>query len=106
LLLVWQQSKEDSLRKNDFILSFRAERGISLRFNRKKTKKERFLAPLGMTEMARFSAACDACPAQLPYLSLRRIIDSLDEHHRSRWEEAAWLPEKTLLRVNSLTAPR
>ena len=32
------------------ILSFRAKRGISLRFNCKKTKKERFLASLGMTK--------------------------------------------------------
>jgi hypothetical protein len=31
-------------------LSFRAKRGISLRFKYKKTKKERFLASLGMTK--------------------------------------------------------
>jgi hypothetical protein len=47
------------LRKKCFILSFRAKRGISLRFNHKKTKKEGFLASLGMTEMVGFSAACE-----------------------------------------------
>src|ERR1700688_1985530 len=47
-------------RKKYLILSFRAKRGISLRFNCKKTKKERFLASLGMTESVDYSATCEA----------------------------------------------
>ncbi len=53
------QNMEETLQAAEKVLflSFREKRGISLRFNCKKTKKSRFLASLGMTEMVGFSTA-------------------------------------------------